>query len=251
MTIDRLYQDSTLAQFYDFDNEWKANDDYYVEFAKNAHTILDLGCGTGMLANQIALTYPDKVIFGIDIADAMLNIAKSKPAGSRITWIQSDAKQLVLRQKFDLIILSGHVFQVFLTYQDRVAVLKCIHEHLEEEGLCIFDSRNPLAKEWLTWAEEDSKREFFHPTFGPVLAWNDFQAHDDTVTYGTYYRILNDKQEYQAFSTITFASFADIQQALAEANLIATDVLGSWQGDTYHDQAEEMIFIVKKNQMKR
>lgn len=247
MAIDRLYQDSDLAQFYDFDNEWIPDYDYYVELAKNAHAILDLGCGTGTLTNKIALTYPDKVVFGCDIASSMLDIAKSKSAGARITWVQSDAKQLALFQKFDLIILSGHVFQVFLTHQERVTVLKRIYEHLAEGGQCIFDSRNPLAKEWLTWTIADSKREFIHPTFGPVLAWNDFRVHNTTVTYGTYYKILNNKQEYQAFSAITFASFAEIQQALADANLIATNVFGNWQGETYHDQSEEMIFIVSKN----
>ncbi|MEQ1974413.1 class I SAM-dependent methyltransferase [Xenorhabdus sp. SGI240] len=246
MAIDRLYQDSHLAQFYDFDNEWIPDYDYYVRLAKNAHAILDLGCGTGTLTNKIALTYPDKVVFGCDIADSMLDIAKSKSAGSQITWVQSDAKQLALFQRFDLIILSGHVFQVFLTHQDRVAVLKRIYEHLAEGGQCIFDSRNPLVKEWLTWTKADSKREFIHPMFGPILAWNDFRVHNTTVTYGTYYKILNNKQEYQAFSSITFASFAEIQQALADANLIAINVLGNWQGETYHDQSEEMIFIISK-----
>ncbi|MBD2796806.1 class I SAM-dependent methyltransferase [Xenorhabdus sp. 18] len=247
MAIDRLYQDSNLAQFYDFDNEWTPDYDYYVELAKNAHAILDLGCGTGRLTNQIALTYPDKVVFGSDIAGSMLDIAKSKPAGSQITWVQSDAKQLALSQKFDLIILSGHAFQVFLTHQERVAVLKRIDEHLAEGGKCIFDSRNPLAKEWLTWTEAESKRQFYHPTLGPVLAWNDFRIDDTTVIYGTYYQIVNSKQEYRAFSAITFASFTEIEQALADANLIAANVFGNWQEEAYHDQAEEMIFIVRKN----
>ncbi|OTA19933.1 methyltransferase [Xenorhabdus beddingii] len=248
MAIDQLYQDSTLAQFYDFDNEWTPGYDYYIALAKDAHSILDLGCGTGMLTNKIALTYPDKVVFGSDIAGSMLDIAHSKPAGSLITWIQSDAKKLALSQKFDLIILSGHVFQVFLTHQDRVSVLTRIYEHLEEGGRCIFDSRNPLAKEWLTWTKTLSKREFIHPALGSILAWNDFRIDDNIVTYGTYYQILSNKQEYQAFSTIAFASFSDIQQALAETNLIAIDVLGNWQGDNYNDLAEEMIFIVQKNQ---
>ncbi|MDX7988648.1 class I SAM-dependent methyltransferase [Xenorhabdus sp. 12] len=248
MIIDRLYQDSNLAQFYDFDNdEWAPSYDYYLELASKAHSILDIGCGTGKLTNQIALTYPDKMIFGNDIAGSMLDIAKSKPAGKQITWIKSDAKNLSLSQKFDLIILSGHAFQVFLTHQERVAVLKCIYQHLTEGGLCIFDSRNPLTKEWLTWTEKDSQREFSHPTLGPVLAWNDFRINNNAVTYGTYYQTLNDKQVYQAFSTIAFPDFTDIQHAIAEANLIATNVLGSWQGDVYHERAEEMIFIVRKN----
>ncbi|MDC9592432.1 hypothetical protein [Xenorhabdus sp. IM139775] len=58
---------------------------------------------------------------------------------------------------------------------------------------------------------------------------------------------LYSKQEYQAFSTITFSGFTEIEQALADANLIATNIFGNWQEDAYHDQAEEMIFIVRKN----
>lgn len=59
---DPLYRDPELAQFYDMDNEWRADFDMYLTRAVTAGRILDLGCGTGTLIAAIAEKYPDKIL---------------------------------------------------------------------------------------------------------------------------------------------------------------------------------------------
>ena len=61
---DPLYRDPELAQFYDMDNEWRADFDMYLTRAATAGRILDLGCGTGTLMAAIAEKYPDKILTG-------------------------------------------------------------------------------------------------------------------------------------------------------------------------------------------
>ncbi|WP_407489466.1 methyltransferase domain-containing protein [Elizabethkingia anophelis] len=51
---DRLYQDIDLVQFYDYDNPWTESFDHFVRWSKEAHNILDLGCGTGTLTIELA-----------------------------------------------------------------------------------------------------------------------------------------------------------------------------------------------------
>ena len=46
---DRLYSDGDLAQFYDLDNGWGPDLGYCAKLAKDAGSVLDLGCGTGAL----------------------------------------------------------------------------------------------------------------------------------------------------------------------------------------------------------
>ena len=44
---DRLYSDGDLAQFYDLDNGWGPDLSYCGKLAKDAGSVLNLGCGTG------------------------------------------------------------------------------------------------------------------------------------------------------------------------------------------------------------
>ncbi|MGL4582022.1 MAG: class I SAM-dependent methyltransferase, partial [Flavobacterium sp.] len=96
-------------QFYDYDNERTSDYDQYLAIADKVERVLDLGCGTGRLAVELAKQ--GKQVVGVEFASAMLDVARRR--SSLVEWIQGDARSIRLDQKFDLIILSGHVFQVF------------------------------------------------------------------------------------------------------------------------------------------
>ncbi len=137
--------------------------------ADGCASVLDLGCGTGLFA--ASLTQCDVV--GVDPAAAMLDIAARRPGGDRVQWIKGDARTVRLGRRFDLVVLTGHAFQVFLTDEDRAAVLRTIAAHLASTGRFIFDSRNPEFRQWRAWTPANSKRHVDHPALGRVLAWND------------------------------------------------------------------------------
>ena len=183
---DRLYIDPELVQFYDLENEGGADQDYCIAFAKGARSVLDLGCGTGQVAVALAA---GRNVNGVDPAGAMLDVARGRPGGESVEWVEADARHVRLGKEFDLVLLTGHAFQVFLTEQDQRAVLETIAAHLAPEGRFIFDSRNPEAREWLEWVPEESQRSVQHPRLGTVQAWND-AAWDEAagvVTYDTFY----------------------------------------------------------------
>ena len=103
-----------------------------------------------------------------------------------------------LGRHFDLVFLTGHAFQVFLTDDDQRAVLSTIAEHLASGGRFIFDTRSPAAQAWREWTPMPSMRRFDHPSLGPVEAWNDI-GHDATtgsVTYQTRYRVDSSEQHF-------------------------------------------------------
>ena len=77
-TEDRLYRDPDLAQFYDLENEWAADLDFCAALAADARAVLDLGCGTGLLAAALA---EGRDVVGVDPAAAMLEIARRRPGG--------------------------------------------------------------------------------------------------------------------------------------------------------------------------
>jgi len=243
-TEDRLYADPDLVQFYDLDNGWAADQEYCCRMAQNARSVLDLGCGTGQFAAAIG---KDREVFGVDPAAAMLDVARNRPGGAQVTWVQSSAQEVRLGRTFDLIVLTGHAFQVFLTEEDQRAVLETIVAHLSSTGRFIFDTRNPAREEWRTWTPEESKWEVEHPTIGRVRAWNDV-AHDPAtgvVTYETHYKTLDSGKTYSATSQIQFPSREALENLMREVGLEATQWLGDWHGAPWGKDSPEIIPIGK------
>jgi ubiquinone/menaquinone biosynthesis C-methylase UbiE len=53
--------------------------------AKGRRAILNLGCGTGVLAAALARK-PDYLVVGVDPAAAMLALAKQRCGGASVSW---------------------------------------------------------------------------------------------------------------------------------------------------------------------
>lgn len=242
MEEDQLYHDPALADFYDLENGWERSEDFAFcrTLAANADSVLDLGCGTGELA--VALS-GERVVVGVDPAPAMLEIARAKPGADRVTFIEGDARTVRLGRRFSLIMLTGHAFQVFLTREDRRAVLATIAAHLAPGGRFIFDSREPDSREWEEWGPEASIRYLVHPRFGDVTAWNDaaWEPATGIVTYETHYEISATGQRLSASSRIAFPPKHELETLLAEAGLRVERWLGDWQGNDWQPVAAELI----------
>jgi SAM-dependent methyltransferase len=239
---DRLYRDPALAQFYDLENGWADDLDYCFRLAQGARSVLDLGCGTGQLAARLA---EDRVVVGVDPSAAMLDVARRRPGGERATWVRSQARDLRLDRRFDLVLLTGHAFQVFLTDTDQRAVMAAIAGHLAAGGKFVFDTRNPAAEEWREWTPDKSRRSFEHPTLGRVEAWNDVSQDAATgiVAYETYYRVVDGGRSFSASSQIRFTAREHLAVLLADAGLVVDRWLGDWRGGAFGPSSPEIIPI--------
>ncbi len=95
--------------------------------------ILDIGMGTGWLANRISHLFPRTDVSGIDIAPGMIEVAKKNYDTFRI--VQANAQALPFKEKtFDLIVSN-------LAYQwvsDLPAAFQENYRCLNEQGMCCF-----------------------------------------------------------------------------------------------------------------
>ncbi|BBK36948.1 methyltransferase [Allostella sp. ATCC 35155] len=239
MTADPLYRDPALAAFYDLENGWAADFEFCTQLAAAAGSVLDLGCGTGMLAAALA---PGRRVVGVDPAAAMLDIARLRPGGNAVRWVEADVRSLDLGERFDLVVMTGHAFQVFLGAEDRAAALAAVARHLAPGGRYIFDSRNPDCAAWRAWGPDESRRRLDGSPLGPVAAWNDarWDAATGIVTYRTVYETA-DGRRLEADARIAFPPRAEIAAALADAGLGVERWLGSWAGEPWRDGDPEII----------
>ena len=172
----------------------------------------------------------------------MLDVARRRPGGDKVHWVEADARTVRLGRTFDLIVLTGHAFQVFLTQEDRLAVLRTIAAHLAPGGHFLFDTRNPKIEEWREWTPERSQETVQHPRFGTVKSWNDVRMDAvDVATYWTYYEIAATGQLLTAKSKIAFPSQEEVASAIETAGLAVETWFGDWQGGACTPTAREII----------
>jgi len=122
-------------------------------------TILDLSSGTGNIAIEVAKKYSKATIYGVDLSDEMLQIAREKTAKENldnIIYSVQDVENLQFEnEKFDLITCGYGLF----FYPDIDNVFCDICSRLNSDGLFTFSSFNenafqPYSKIFLTMLEE-------------------------------------------------------------------------------------------------
>ena len=148
------YQQTQIAEIYDLANPWAQDYDFYLPLAGvRPCSVLDLGCGTGTLC--CALAKRGHRVTGVDPAAALLAVARSKPHAAQVEWVESSAQSYKSQRRFDLIVMTGHAFQVLLTDADALAALETMRGHLKERGRIAFETRNPR----VDWVGEWSGRQ--------------------------------------------------------------------------------------------
>jgi SAM-dependent methyltransferase len=107
----REYTDPRLVAVYDALNPFAADTEFYIGVATelSASSIIDIGCGTGLLTCELARR--SHQVIGVDPSSAMLDVARDRPGGELVQWVEGDASRLD-QSLADLAIMTGHVAQV-------------------------------------------------------------------------------------------------------------------------------------------
>ena len=122
---------------------------FYVDLAARAGgPVLELGAGTGRVSFVLACTGHEVV--GLDLSDAMLERAAEKlgiasgDVRDRLVFAKGDMSEFDLGRSFALIIIPFRAFMGLLEPQRQRRCLRCIHAHLQDEGLAVVDLFDPL-----------------------------------------------------------------------------------------------------------
>ena len=244
MDVDRHYTDPRLVAIYDVENAARHDTDFYVDLAGEleAERVADLGCGTGVLACELAAR--GHLVTGVDPAAAMLDIARSRPGADAVTWLEGTAGDLA-DGAHDLVVMSGHVAQVFVVDDEWRSVLGHVHRAVAPGGLLAFESRNPATEPWRSWNKVGSFVTFLGGDGGPAFdSWVETVAVDDgLVRIVGHTEFHAPEEEHATASTLRFRTREELEADLAACGFEVVATYGTWRGGPLQPTSGEMIFL--------
>ena len=236
------YADPRLAALYDALNPAGASTAFYLSLpGAPPSRILDMGCGTGLLACEFATRGYD--VTGADPAAAMLATARGRPGGDQVRWIQADAAGLATGTSFDLVIMTGHVFQLLLEDRDIRAALRTLARHLAPGGRLAFETRNPAVREWQDWNPRDTRQRVEAAGIAADVHYDISAVAGELVTYETWFQFAGARDPVVVPDTLRFADQAQVAAFLAEAGLAQVTWYGDWDGSPYGPASPEIIAV--------
>jgi len=243
---DHLFEDSNLAALYDLfaPADKRADFQFYLPRIMAADSVLDIGCGTGALLHMARTQGHSGHLVGIDPAIGMIEQARKS---SDIEWIHGSPLSTTITERFDLVVMTGHTFQVLIDDRELIDTLTKIREILTDDGKFIFETRNPLVRAWEQWDVEysgqvvDSEGSVVHG-----VCEVEVPVEGDLVNFSHTFSSANWRKPEVSHSSLRFLDIESLEALLNEAGLVTTDRFGDWDQSALTDESLEIISVTRR-----
>jgi len=244
--VDHQFSDPGLAGLYDRFHPWDERGDFgfYLPRVMSAGAVLDVGCGTGALLIRARDTGHAGRLCGLDPARGMLGEARRR---SDVEWVLGDLDSVTWDQEFDLVVMTGHVFQVLVEDEVLRSALAAIRGALTDRGRFVFETRNPTARAWECWTPDHAVEttdasgavvRMEHQVETPVTG--------DVVRFTTTFTCPTWDQPRTSRSTLRFLDQESLSVLLSDAGLAVEEQCGDWTGEPLSDTSPEIITLARR-----
>ncbi len=212
--------------------------------------LLDLACGTGMMA--IHLAQQGYQVTGVDIVPEMIAWASQKATalGVSIEWVVADARTFQLHKQFPFIYMLGNAFQHFLTRADQEALFARVREHLHPEGCFLFCTRNPSPRN-LFEARYSEPQRYTLPDgrqqvsteqqqYDPITQIQHYTFHEQWLYPGWQ------REEKTTHTALRYVFPQEMEALLFYNGLQILACYGDWQQEPLTATSRLMIYVCQK-----
>jgi len=238
---DAVFEHPRLTAIYDALDPDRSDLEVYAALVDElgAHTVLDIGCGTGTFA--LLLASRGLAVTAVDPAAGMLDVARAKNFAEQVTWLHCTAAALPAMQ-LDLAVMTGNVAQAIIDPGDWVATLRGTHDALRPGGHLVLETRDPARRQWEEWNRATSWSTIDLPGVGAVESWYDLvDVHGSLVTFRGTCVFVSDGAVLTSESSLRFRERDEVQAQLEEHGYVVTDVR-----DAPDRPGRELVFVAQQ-----
>lgn len=247
-----------FARFYDLEYQTFTDDlDLYRSMAaRSGSPVLELACGSGRVL--VPLARAGHAVVGVDISPPMLAIARERVAEEepsvrqRVSLVQGDMRRFRLAQRFRLAFYAINSFMHLTTPADQARSLRCVHRHLQSDGLLMVDIFNPDLSLF-----DSSGRMFYERSMADrqagttvtkmVTTWVDRANQVNHITF-FYDEIGKDKALQRTVAPITqrYLYRYEMEHLLQRCGFAVEHVYGTLDLEEYAGDSPKMVFVARR-----
>jgi SAM-dependent methyltransferase len=240
---DHLFSDVRLAALYDLFCGKRTDFEFYFKWVMSAKSVLDVGCGTGALLHMAREAGHAGRLCGLDPAIGMLKQARKH---SDIEWILGDLASARFDREFELIVMTGHAFQVLVEDDQLRAALAAIRRALTDDGRFAFETRNPLVREWERRTPDKSAQVTDGDGALVRMCRDVHSVASDTVSFQHTFTSSSWDKPRTSRSKLRFLRADAVVSFLSEAGLAIEQQFGDWDGSSLTVSSPEIITIARR-----
>ncbi|WP_026475900.1 class I SAM-dependent DNA methyltransferase [Alkaliphilus transvaalensis] len=225
-----------------YDGYWLIFSRLYKKFIKSVQlkhnikmdTILDIGCGTGSLANM--LSNGKNIITGLDLSEDMLEKARQKSFhDNNLEFIQGSFTNFNLNKKYDLVLSCHDSLNHISKLEELDLVFKCVKEHLIDKGFFIFDIVNE--KFFLNIIKERNEIN----DYSQEEYINELTYDEGKKVFKSSFVFQDSKDEHEEIPI----EYNEIIKHIEKYNFEIVDVFSDFYLNGIVDNAERLFFVLQ------
>ena len=241
--VDYQFSEPKLTELYDAFCAGREDFGFYLPLLMSAKSVLDVGCGTGELLRLAREAGHTGRLCGLDPAEAMLDQARKR---ADVEWVHGDLASVDWGREFDLVVMTGHAFQVLVEDDQLRSSLAAIRSALTEDGRFAFETRNPSARGWEAWTP-DNAVEILHNGSAVRMAHQvETPVAEDVVSFTATYTSPSWGGPLISRSTLRFLDADSLSSFLSGAGLIIEEQFGDWDRQPLTNTSPEIITVARR-----
>jgi len=207
-------------------------------------SLIDFGCGTGALTVELARRVAS--VTGVEPAQSMLAIARVRPGGGRVRWVNGG--QLALDGlSADAVVMTAHVAQFMVEDEEWSQTLVALARVLPSGGKLLFDSRNPADRVWERYTRDRTLSRVDAGVEGMVAFHVECVSADGRVAvHDLHYLFERDGEELVSRNRMVYRSEEELRAGLDAAGFDVQSVSGDWDGQPMTMTSPEIIITARR-----
>ena len=220
-------------------------------------SVLELGCGTGIIAETMLLRLqelrggkqPIRFV-GVDGSAGMLKVARQRDVA--VEWLFGDIRHPPVHGHFDLVICCFNTLQLLLRDQDMAQALAAAREFLEPDGIFVFDVFQPQPS-YLRVAHDNRLIRTIVDDRGRSLELRedtryDSQTHVLNLNWRLIDRDAGDEAPPLARTNYNLRQYfrEDVDRLVADAGLVIKERYGDFDRSPFDAHSKKQILVCSR-----